>query len=106
MHIVTFWLVKRLLKAVHEDELLVQTNRGWFIGRRRLSPEEVQALKAEAKDFRGSYLWNAMKKDVKFMAFLRATNLAKSDMDLIYSGAMYYDLELLEKFIENCEINL
>lgn len=100
LHIVTVWLTKNLLRAVHEDELLVFTNRGWYIGKRLLKPEEVSILREDAKNFSESFLWRMMKREVKFMAYMRATNKARSSEDLIYSGAMYYNLELLEKFLK------
>lgn len=103
VHIVTYWLTKNLLKAVHEDELLVQTNRGWYIGKHRLSDAEMAALSAEAKDFRDSYLWKMIRKDVQFVAYLRSQAKARTDGDLIYGSAMYYNIELIQKFIERCE---
>jgi len=106
MHFVTVKLVKNLLKAVHEDELLTVTSRGWYVGKRRLQPDEVSLLKQEAKEFKGSYLWKLMSRDVKYMAYLRATNKARTSEDLLYSNAMYYNLELLETFITKCEESL
>lgn len=103
LHLVTFWLVKDLLKAVHEDEILTQKGNGWYIGERRLPQEELSFLKEEAKHFRDSYLWRLMSKEIRFMAYLRATSKARTNEDLIYSGAMYYNLELLETFMANCK---
>lgn len=101
-HNITVYLVKHLLKAVHEDELLVLTNKGWYVGGKRIEPETVSQLRAEARDFKRSYLWKMMSRDVRFMAYMRATNKARTPEDMIYSSAMYYDLELLEKFIDRC----
>ena len=106
MHFVTVWLVKNLLKAVHEDELLTTTSRGWYVGSRRLRPDEISLLKQEARELKGSYLWRLMSRDIKYIAYLRATNKARTSEDLLYSNAMYYNLELLETFISKCDESL
>lgn len=101
VHLVTYWLVKNLLKAVHEDDLLTQKAPGkWYLGQRRLRPEEVSELAAEARDFKKSFLWTAMTRDIRYIAFIRATSKATSSEDLIYSSAMYYDLQILEGFMQ------
>lgn len=102
-HFVTSRLVKHLLKAVHEDQLLIQTNRGWYVGTRKLSPEEVARLRDDARQFENSHLWRFIRREIRFMAFLQATNKARTDSDLLYSSAMYYDLEIIEKFITKCK---
>lgn len=102
MHRVSFLLTKHLLKAVHEDELLIFTNKGWYFNKNRLTDEQVATLREEAREFEGSFLWRLMSNEVKFLAYLRGSNKARHDEDLIFSGAMYYDLELLEQFLKNC----
>ena len=103
MHFVKKWAIKSILKAVHEDELLVVTSKGWYVGTHRIPQQEVTILKEEAREFRGSYLWKLMSQDVRYIAFLRATNKATSGEDLLYSSAMYYNLQLLEEFMKKCE---
>ena len=100
-------------KFISEDELLHEVirkdghqrivNRGWYVGKRKIPETEVAALREEAKQFSQSFLWELMRRDVHFIAYLRATAKARTDSDLIYAGAMYYDLELLETFIEKCK---
>src|SRR3990167_8134573 len=101
MHRVTYLLTKHLLKAVHEEELLVFTNKGWYINHKRLTEEQVATLREEAREFQDSFLWRLMSHEIKFMAYLRGSNKARMPEDLIFSSAMYYDLELLEKFLKN-----
>lgn len=89
-------------RPIFEDEVLTVTNKGWYIGNRKLSQEEVTGLREDAKAFGASYLWKVMRKDIHFMAYLRATNKAQSAEDIVYANSMYYNLELIEKFIKRC----
>lgn len=91
--------------ASDKHVLQVMTNgkdKYFYIGKRRLKEDEVIALRAEAKDFRGSFLWDLMRRDIHFLAYLQATAKRRADEDAIYAAAMYRDLEILETFIENC----
>lgn len=93
-------------KPMFDDEILLHTSKGWYIGKRKLRAEEVTALKDDARHFSDSVLWNIMRKDIHFMAYLRATNKAQTQEDIFYANAMYANLELLEKFIKRCATEL
>lgn len=94
--------IYRIPRFIDESEVLSLTNQGWYIGRRRLKQEEVAALKAEARDFQKSILWQMMRRDIHYVAYLQATAKRHTEMDAIFAGAMYKDLEILEKFIKQC----
>lgn len=95
-------LKNSISRPIFEDEVLVHTNKGWYIGSRKLKPEEVTSLREDAKQFRDSFLWNVMRKDIHFMAYLRATNKAQSSKDIEFANAMYQNLEILENFLKRC----
>lgn len=95
--------IPKITRFISADQILVQTAQGWYIGRRKLAKEEISALKTEAEQFSNSYLWDLMRKDIHYMAYLQATAKRRTDEDAIYAGAMYYNLELLEKFMAHCK---
>lgn len=98
-HIVTTWLVKRLLKAVTEDDILVMTQVGWFIGRHKMSSEEIITLKEEALSFEKSSLYRLMKRDLRYAATLQRYNEAKNDLDMLFGKSMLYNFDLIRKYI-------
>jgi len=85
---------------ISPENLLTLTNKGWYIGKRRLQPDQAALLKDEAREFSNSFLWKLMRNDVHYQAYLQATAKRRTDMDAIYAGAMYKDLEILEQFME------
>ncbi len=95
--------IPKIPRFISKDSLLVVTNRGLFIGKRKLTQDQVSLLKSEAKEFSDSFLWKIMRNDIHYLAYLQATAKRKTDMDAIYAGAMYKDLEILEEFMERCK---
>src|SRR3990167_7208953 len=94
------YLTKHLLKAVNEDDILRITSQGYLLRKRRLTPEEVISLKEEAKSIRESALWSMMKSEVEYVAFVTGRK-AKTDTDNLASHYLFYNLDLLDKFLEN-----
>lgn len=95
--------IYRIPRFIDGDSVLRLTNFGWYIGNRKLSDEDRTTLKAEAAEFADSYLWELMRKDIHYAAYLQATAKRRTDEDAIYGGAMYRDLEILESFLNSCK---
>ena len=95
--------VYRIPRFAGEKDILLSTNRGWYIGNRKLSEDEVRALREEAAQFEGSVLWKIMRRDIHYLAYLQSTAKRSTETDAIYGGAMYKDLEILEQFIKRCK---
>ena len=93
------YLTRHLIRALTEDDILIITNNRYFLGKRKLTDEEIGTLKQEAKDFSKSFLWELMRRDIQFLAYMRGSRKAKDANDIIFSNAMYYDLEIIETFI-------
>ncbi len=98
--------IDQIPKFISVDSLLTLTNKGWYIGKRRLLPDQASILKAEAREFGNSFLWKLIRNDIHYQAYLQGTAKRRTDMDAIYAGAMYKDLEILEEFIERCNTRL
>lgn len=96
------YLVKKLLKAVNEDDILRITNKGWLKGKRRLSDEEIEFLKEEAKALEESVLWKTMCDELRWLASLRMFEQSATEKNSEFGRAMLYNLEMQKKFIENC----
>lgn len=94
-------LTRKLLKVVTEDDILRITTRGHYIGRRKLTEEEFGILVQDAKDLRESVLWELMKKDIEWVATLRLGRKATTIDDIIYGNSMFYNLEMIEKYLDN-----
>lgn len=97
--------VYRIPRFIGTDSVLqfLPEKNGWYIGKRRLTPEDRAALRLEAKGFAGSFLWKMMRNDIHYLAYLQATAKRHTEADALYAGAMYRDLEVLEEFMKQCE---
>lgn len=95
------YLTKNLLKAVNEDDVLRMTSEGWLLNNRKFAPEELSQLGDDARSFQQSFLWKLMRKDVEYTAFVRGRQ-ALTDRDNDACHYMFYNLDILEKFLNNC----
>lgn len=94
------YLTRNLLKALTEEDVLTITNKGWFLNRRKLAPEEVAHIKAEATDFEKSLLWTLMRKDIEWAAFVLGRK-AKTDEENLACHYMFYNLDIMERYLRN-----
>jgi hypothetical protein len=97
------YLVKNLLAAVSERDILTITNRGWFTHNRRLTEEEVNQLKDEARALKGSVLWTMMANEVRYLANINMFEKGDTPNATTFGRAMLYNLQLLEQFIDRCK---
>lgn len=96
------YLVKNLLKALTEEDIITMTNRGWFLKNRKLSGEEVTQIKEEAHSFGQSVLWKLIANEIRYDANLRMFEKSAEEGNSVFGRAMLYNLELIEKFINRC----
>lgn len=87
---------------ISKEDILNITTTGAFIGNRRLTLTERDALKVDARHFGESFLWQMMRREIHYVAYLQATNKAQTQEDINYANAMYKNLEVLEEFIKSC----
>ena len=95
------YLTKKLLKALTPEDVLTFSNRGWFLNNRKLAPDEIGELKEQARNFRESFLWNVIRRDIEYAAFVTGRK-AKTDEENLASHYMFYNLDVIERFLENC----
>lgn len=94
--------VYQIPRFITSDQVLQFTSNGWYLGKRRLTPEDCSTLKLEAQQFGESFMWKLMRNDIHYVAYLQGTAKRRTEEDALYAGAMYKDLEILEQFIEQC----
>ena len=98
------YLTRNLLRAISEEDILTISSEGFLYHKRKLMPDEVSALKAEAKILKDSFLWKLMKREVEYMAYMRMTAHAKMTdgiNDIIFGKALFYSTDLMRKFLDN-----
>lgn len=93
------YLTKNLLVALTSDDLLTVTNKGVFLGRKKLSPEEVMQIKDEARQFKDSYIWRLMSHEIRYQANLRMFEKGIIPENTTFGRAMLYSIEILETFL-------
>lgn len=93
------YLVKHLLKAVSEEDILQIVNDGYLYKKRKLTPEEVVTLREEARIMQDSFLWKLMTKEVEYLAFISMTSKAKTNDDIIWGKAIFYAIDIMRKFL-------
>lgn len=100
-HILINYLTSNLLKAVSEDQILQISGRNFLYNHKNLSPEEIQSLREEAKMLKESFLWKIMTKETEFLAYQVMTSKAKTIDDIIWGKAIFYSIDLMNKFLNN-----
>jgi hypothetical protein len=95
------YLVRNLLQAITEEEILIMAGKEIKLNGRKLSLEEVAQLKEECQEFGKSFLWKMMSHEIRFQAGMRMMEKAEQNGDIVYRKAMLYNLDLLRKFIDN-----
>lgn len=98
------YLTRHLIKAVTEDDILIMTNGKWLLQKKKLTDEEIGSLKEDAKHFSHSVLWELIKKDLYFLAYLRGSRKAKDANDVMFSNAMFYNISIIDQFINKLKL--
>lgn len=93
------YLVKNLLVAVSEDDVLVISSKDWLLQKRKLSTEEIIALKEEATSFSNSLLWKVMRNELRWKANQQMFDFQRKDEDMVFGKAMLYNLDQERIFI-------
>lgn len=96
------YIVKDLLAAITEKDILTVTNKGWYTGSRKLTQEEVAQLKEECQGLKESVLWKLMSNEIRYLANLQMFEKGIDRENTVFGRAMLYNLELLDKFIDRC----
>ena len=93
-------LVRHLLKAISEEDILHRTSQGWFVNKRKLERDELTILRDEAEILKDSQLWKLMQKELTWLANLRMFEHSRTAEDLTFGKAMLYNQDLGRKFLD------
>src|SRR5687768_15711386 len=94
------YLTRNLLVGITEKDILAITNKGWFMEKRKLSPEEVVFLKEEAEALKKSLLWKLMADDLRWQANLRMFEKSAEGGNSVFGRAMLYNVEVIRQYLE------
>lgn len=76
------------------------TSRGWYSDNRRLTAEEIEALRNDAQSFKDSVLYNYIRNELRYLANLKMFEHGIKEENTVFGRAMLYNLEVIEKFIK------
>lgn len=97
------WILKKavmhLFKAVTSDDLLRYEGGKVFIGKTKLSEEEIRTLKAEALMFEKSLLWSLMVKNLYWIANHKMMREANIEIEMVNGRMMTLCIDTLESFV-------
>lgn len=94
------YLTRHLLKTILVEDLFRKEGNGWYIGRHRLTPEELNDLKAEADSLLESEIWKLMTREITWRSNLQMFEKARNENDIVFGKAQLYNWELAQKFLE------
>ena len=94
------WLAKPFLKIVTIDDVLRVEGGSLFIGKRKLTAEELIALKAEAKAFEHSQFYNLLLKNLFWLSNYKMMKEADKEMEMVNGRMMTYILSAIEEFVD------
>lgn len=97
-HLINY-LVKHLLVAITEDDIILITGKDYLFKKRKLSNGEVIQLKEEARSFNKSLLWYCIKNEVGWLASRQMFDEMKVADDMVFGKAMLYDIDIIKKYI-------
>lgn len=97
------WVIRDILNAVTIEDLLRIEAGNVFIGKRKLTIEEIITLKGEARDFKNSLLWKLMNNNLYWIANFKMMKEANQEFEMTNGRMMTLCIDTLEKFLEKLE---
>ena len=92
------YLTHHLLKMVNDDDILKITTEGYMLKNRKLTPEEVESIRDEAKSINDSELWHFMKTELEWIAFVKGRKSVTAE-DNLACHYMFYNLDMIQAFL-------
>ena len=93
------YIIRNRLKGVMIEDLLRVEGRDVFIGRTKLTHEEVLTLRDEAQIFENSLLWKLMSNNLYWIANFKMMRGANSEFEMTNGRMMTLVIDTLEEFI-------
>lgn len=94
------WAVRDLLKAVTIEDLLRIENGEIFIGKRKLSLEEITSLKSEAKSFENSLFYKLLLGNLYWIANFKMMREANTEIEMSNGRMMTLTIDTIQEFVE------
>ena len=94
------YLTNKLLRPVRMEDLLRVEPMGTYIGKHKLSKEEMTNLKSEASLFRKSQLWDLMRNNIYYIAGYKMLKGERDQLDIDFGRGTLHGINVIEEFIE------
>lgn len=94
------YLTDKLLRPVTVQDLLRIEAAGIYIGKTKLTKEEVTSLVGEAKNFEKSLLWNLMRNNVYWIANFKMIKGERDQRDIDFGRGTVHGIDVCAEFIE------
>lgn len=99
-------LVRKLLKTFTDEDIEIISKKEVLVGDLKLTQEEIQSLKEDAKLFYKSNLWYVLRKHLGYRASRQMIEEATKPDDIVFGKAMTWNLHLIDQFIKNLTTKL
>ena len=105
MRKIKVWLLNKILKglfnAVTENDILRYSNGKMYLGKNLLTDADRISITSGADNLKQMYVWQLLNTELKYLANKQMFEKSNSIDDIIFGKAMLYNLDLLEKKIDN-----
>lgn len=98
------WAVRNLLKAVTIEDLLRIEGNEIFVGKRKLTMEEIASLKSEAKSFENSLFYKLLLGNLYWIANFKMMREADSEIEMTNGRMMTLVIDTIQEFTEKFRI--
>lgn len=102
--IILKWVIRGILHAVTVDDLLRIEGNKVLIGKRELKPDEINALKSEAKSFQSSLLWKLIENNLYWIANFKMIRGADRERDMDNGRMMTLCVDTISEFLDKLKI--
>lgn len=88
--------VRRLFNTIGPEDILRENDRGEWVSEGKAVPDAIVALiRAEAKTFSESRLWEILQRDIKYQANRKMFIVGTTEMDLAVGKVWLYGLDAI-----------
>lgn len=103
-HKLVNYLTKHLLKAITVNDILRVEENKVYIGKRKLSREDIASLQDQAEVLQRSMLWELIENDIRWTASDLMLEKALNERDIVFGKAMIYNFSLMQTFLTRLKL--
>lgn len=93
------FLLRSYVKVVVPGDIITTSKGNIFLGSKKITVDELQVLKAEAKALKGMRLWSIINETLKNEAFNKGWKASTTIEELNTGKAMYHTLDVQKSIV-------